>query len=420
VDPIQAYDKATATITRQCFPTATELRNTAHKEQSSDRVKKKLTLRDHFGLAKELTRARREQKSIASEVARQLNIGGVGSVPTVKDDNTGRFLFENFNSLSPWNSFDKIYRLNSIYCRYNTDCGLGVETQIQFDMVRESMKDFRLDRLLLPGQDKRVITSHNKHERFHRAQYGGTCIATFNRLSQFVQDSGVDPHGLGRYSWFQVGSGDVSTIVVVLYIPCSIKVSESNPDQHRMTVYNQQRRYFRSIGDNRCPRAILVDHIGTQCGLWKAAGKQILLFTDANSDVYGGILAQRLNQDDVRMTEKCKEVLGHESPNSHSTGSLPISGVFATSEIIVRHVFQSAHGGGIGDHRLFVVDVDLSSMIGEDFPQLVRMPGRKLQTKRKSSRKTYNRILPSQTNREVPQPTAFPHHSLREQEATVN
>jgi hypothetical protein len=99
IDPIQAYDKATATITRQRFPTATELRHMAHKEQSSDRVKKKLTLRDHFGLAKELTRARREQKSIASEVARQLKIGGVGSVPTVKDDNTGRFLFENFKSI---------------------------------------------------------------------------------------------------------------------------------------------------------------------------------------------------------------------------------------------------------------------------------------------------------------------------------
>jgi hypothetical protein len=160
-----------------------------------------------------------------------------------------------------------------------------------------------------------------------------------------------------------------------------------------MTVYNQHRRYFRSIGDFRCPRAILVDHIGTQIALWIAAGEQVLLFTDANSDVYRGILATRLASDDIRMTEQCREILGSESPASHSTGSNPITGIFATSGIDCKHVLQSAHKAGMGDHRFFVIDVDLSTMIGKDFPQLVRYEGRKLQSKKHRARKAYNKSL---------------------------
>jgi hypothetical protein len=127
--------------------------------------------------------------------------------------------------------------------------------------------------------------------------------------------------------------------------------------------------------------------------LWIAAGEQVLLFTDANSDVYRGILATRLASDDIRMTEQCREILGFESPASHSTGSNPITGIFATSGIECKHVLQSAHKAGVGDHHFFVIDVDLSTMIGEDFPQLVRYEGRKLQSKKHKAQKAYNKSL---------------------------
>jgi hypothetical protein len=234
------------------------------------------------------------------------------------------------------------------------------------------------------------VVGFNKHENFHRSQYGGTSIATFDRLLQFVQGSGTDPHGLGRWSWIQVGAGEVSTRIVCAYLPCFTRPSSDGKDQWLQTVYNQHGRYFRSMGDNRCPREIFVDHLGQQLAIWKAAGEQILLFCDANSDVYTGILAQCLLNDDIRMTEKCKEVLGHDSPNSHHTGSLPITGIFATSGINCANVLQSAHGAGVGDHRVFIMDIDLSSMIGEDFPKLIRLLGRKLQSKKYAARKAYN------------------------------
>jgi hypothetical protein len=92
-----------------------------------------------------------------------------------------------------------------------------------------------------------------------------------------------------------------------------------------------------------------VDHLALQIKQWKAAGENVLLFVDANSDVYDGILAKALNADDINMREVCREILGRKSPNSHHSGSLPITGIFATSGLACSHVLQSGHNFGIGD-----------------------------------------------------------------------
>jgi hypothetical protein len=350
-EALKNFSASASSIERQFYPTAEELRKAATFDQSSKSVSKKSTIRDHFFIASELSKARTDCNNLASHIAQQLRSGGFGSIPTVKDDSSCRLLFENINSLAIWENFDRIYEMNGLYRKYDADCALALEIQVQHDLARRQMKEFRLERLLWPGQDKRVITSHNIHERIQRSQPGGTMIALFSRLSQFVQSSGVNPHGLGRYCWIQVGSGSVSTIIVVLYVPCTTSVTEDSADFRWQTVYNQQGRYFRALGDNRCPWTILADHIGSHISQWKAEGHQVLLLTDANSDVYRGIVAKHLAEDDVCMTEKCKEVVGRESPNSHVRGQNPISGVFATSEIVVQHVFQSAHGGGVGGHH---------------------------------------------------------------------
>ena len=67
--------------------------------------------------------------------------------------------------------------------------------------------------------------------------------------------------------------------------------------------------------------------------------------------------------------------------------------MFATSDLVAQHVFQSAHGFGLGDHRVFVVDIDLTQLLGSEYSQLVRLPGRKLQAKRYRVRKAYNKSL---------------------------
>ena len=352
---------------------------------SSD-VNKKPTLRYHFQLAKEIATARQTQRAISKGALQQLKTGGVGHVPADKGDETARFLFENFNSLAPWKNLHKYHRLNQLIRHFDADFALGVELQVQW---QECDRSLRLEKHLNPGRPKRVVYGFNEHENFGRCQYGGTCATSIGRLAQFVHSTGVDPHHLGRWSWLQVGSGSVSTRIVSAYLPCNSKAAQWSKKQRRRTVYNQHRRYFRSIGDNRCPRTIFVDHLALQIKQWKAAGENVLLFVDANSDVYDGILAKALNADDINMREVCREILGRKSPNSHHSGSLPITGIFATSGLACSHVLQSGHNFGIGDHRLFVLDVNLASLVGHEFKKLVRLPGRKLQTSSYKSTKAY-------------------------------
>jgi hypothetical protein len=67
-----------------------------------------------------------------------------------------------------------------------------------------------------------------------------------------------------------------------------------------------------------------------------------------------------------------------------------------------------------------VIDIDLKSLIGEEFPKLTRYAGRKLQSKKHSPRKTYNRFVRSNFLRHrIPQKYDYlrsNHHSLSEQE----
>eukprot|EP00956_Cyclotella_meneghiniana_P007317 scaffold9944_cov52-Cyclotella_meneghiniana.AAC.5 len=323
---------------RRRIPTIDELRNAGHKEQQSSKVDKAAAKRERFLLATEMVAAQNETRSAATKITDQWSKGAVGFVPEVKDDRVCRFVFENYNSLSFWHSQHKIHHLNKLLRHFDADCALGVELQ-------------------------------------------------------FVLESGADPHGLGRWAWMKISSGSLVTIVVVAYLPCKSKAAATSNKHRRETVYNQQGRYFRGIGDVRCPRAIFVDHIGRQLALWKHSGYQILMFADANSNVYDGILATELQRDEIRMADVCEAVLGHRSPNSHASGSLPITGVFATSDLVAQHVFQSAHGFGLGDHRVFVVDIDLTQLLGSEYSQLVRLPGRNLQAKRYRVRKAYNKSL---------------------------
>jgi hypothetical protein len=123
----QQSEDLEAEVDRTIFPSASELREAARFEHASNRVNKRTTIRDHLGLAKELAAARRAKKSIDSKIRNVLKGGGVGSLPDVKGDNIGRFLFENWDSIAPWKNRDKIDHINALCRRFEVDCLLGNE-----------------------------------------------------------------------------------------------------------------------------------------------------------------------------------------------------------------------------------------------------------------------------------------------------
>ena len=71
-------------------------------------------------------------------------------------------------------------------------------------------------------------------------------------LAPYVTDSGVDPSGLGRWSWYQLeGSEGIKTRIVSAYAPTGSLASREE------TYWKQQVRYIMKKGLKTNPKEML-------------------------------------------------------------------------------------------------------------------------------------------------------------------
>ena len=89
----------------------------------------------------------------------------------------------------------------------------------------------------------RSVTSYNKIEGKEvgtgKVQRGGTATIMREELTVYVTKSGVDPSGLGQWSWYLLeGDNGYQTRVITAYAPCGSAASTSE------TYYQQQARYI--------------------------------------------------------------------------------------------------------------------------------------------------------------------------------
>ena len=93
------------------------------------------------------------------------------------------------------------------------------------------------------------------------------------------------------------------------------------------------------------------------------------------------------------MSEQCLLATGQKLPPTFSSGGTkPIDGVFATAGINCVNATIFEKYGGVGDHRLFALDIASVSMIGNVFPRVVPPVARKL-TENERHRMNYNKCL---------------------------
>ena len=103
---------------------------------------------------------------------------------------------------------------------------------------------------------------------------------------------------------------------------------------------------------------------------------------DANSDIYRKELGQALTHTDgLNMSEVVGDFTGRPIGPTFFRGSKPIDGVWATKDIQLVNVCIMPAGFGVGDHRMFVVDFRLQSLVGASPPKVVRVAARRLNTK---------------------------------------
>ncbi len=87
---------------------------------------------------------------------------------------------------------------------------------------------------------------------------------------------------------------------------------------------------------------------------------------DANEDIYHrkSIGRSLTNKNGLNMSEVAGDFTGKKLGATFFRGSKPIDGVWATQDINVTHACVMPAGFGVGDHRMFVVDMQETSVVG--------------------------------------------------------
>ncbi len=127
---------------------------------------------------------------------------------------------------------------------------------------------------------------------------------------------------------------------------------------------------------------------------WREQGDQLIVCLDANEDIYKKSLGKALTAwDGLAMKEVVGGFTGRRLGPTHFRGSKLIDGIWATSNVTISSACVMPVGFGTGDHRLFVIDVQVSLIIGTDPIRVVRPQARCLNTKIPQALEQYNEKL---------------------------
>ena len=165
------------------------------------------------------------------------------------------------------------------------------------------------------------------------------------------------------------------------------------------TVWDQHSRYFEARGEICDPRAMFKSNLFSLLHCWKAAGDEILLVGDFNENVYTGLLANALAREDLRMHELCQGTMGIPLPPTHSNGRMPIDAIYATAGLVCTAVALLPDRMGVGNHRVFIMDIESDSILGNVFPHVLPAVSRLLNCASNSIKRNYIPVLNQLSNR---------------------
>jgi len=240
----------------------------------------------------------------------------------------------------------------------------------------------------------KAVGVHNVHKAkiAGRLQEGGTGAICFGKTVGYIKRTGKDDEGLGRWCWILLdGNNGHQTRIITAYNPCKNKAVNSG------TTYQQQRRYYiTKKKDLTCPRKIFRSDLIKQVKSWWDAGDRIILFMDHNEHVTNGPLGKDLgDKNGLDMREAIIQHTGASPGATFFRGSKPIDGMWVSGDLDISNACVMPFGYVVGEHRAFVLDIPLESMIGIDPVKIVRPVGLRLNSKLPGCCKAYTDSLES-------------------------
>ncbi len=117
--------------------------------------------------------------------------------------------------------------------------------------------------------------------------------------------------------------------------------------------------------DLTCPWKKFHDDLIGQLKKWREDGNCLVVCMDANKNIYEKSIGQSLTSfEGLNMQEVVGEFTGKKIGPTFFRGSMPIDRVWATIDLVVTHACVMPAGFGVGDHRMFIINFQESSMVG--------------------------------------------------------
>ena len=313
-----------------------------------------------------------------------------GTNPGPKQVGVFRLLYENANGIDCRHMDGyKVRKARSIHDKLEADIVAYNEHRINY---QHKSNEFSFGRLFRGGEtEMRSVVAYNVHENVRRVQEGGTAMMLFGPLVQQYNSSESikDETGLGRWVVITLtGAEGFTTRIVCGYNPCG------NSRLDTGTVYAQHRRFWLNRGCNVCPRVKFRQDLQALLSTWRENGDRLVVCLDANEDIYRKSIGKMLtDKDGLAMKETVGEFTGSPIGATYFRGSKPIDGVWTTSDINITSACVMPVGYGIGDHRMFVIDMLSSSLVGQNPVRVLRPCARRLTTKLPGVIDAYNESL---------------------------
>ncbi len=191
----------------------------------------------------------------------------------------------------------------------------------------------------------------------------------FGPLTEYLDMPGSekDITGLGQWTTMLLKGGTgVQTRIICGYDPC-----QSN-QQDNSTSYSQQRRYqiWQQQDYITCPRVKFREDLGKLLKEWRAAGDRLIVCLDTNQNIYTQALGKLLTDSEgLGMIEAVGRYKGEKIGPTHFWGQLLIDGIWTTPNVTVSNACIMPAGYGIGDHRLFIIDLHNALLVGPGPPR---------------------------------------------------
>jgi hypothetical protein len=186
--------------------------------------------------------------------------------------------------------------------------------------------------------------------------------------------------------------------------PCHYCIPTLQPKRRTTrgeTMWDQHTQYFDVRGEVRDPRTMSKLDLLSLLRHWKASGDEMLLISDFNENIYSGALATALASDNLCMSELCYRTTVTPLPPTQNRGSVPIDAIYGTAGLVCSDVALLPDRMGVGDHRVFIMDIELDSILGDVFPHVLPATRRLLNCALDRIKNNYIQVLNQLSNRHL-------------------